>query len=1203
MIGTFAIVLVFTMLKEGYEDILRYRADKKINEKESLVYDYSQGSFEKKMWWKIKVGDLIKIHSYEEVPCDTMILKSSLDSGMCFLDTMNLDGETNLKEKMTFKDTKDLSDEAIIGMKAKVICDEADENLEKWDANAEVEDMSFSVLIGNAKNILLKGCTLRNTDYILGIAVYTGHSTKIMKNSKPPEIKRSNVMIMMNYLLYSIFGFLGFICLLFSILYIVWQDEYGTKMAYMWEYDDDGEPDAPGTEAYDWFIKFLTFIIAYSHIIPISLYVGLEVLKMVQTILIACDAKMFDPEVGKNAEAKTSDLIEELGQIEFIFSDKTGTLTKNEMIFRKCSINNVVYGNPSNNLNEQTSKESKYLLNGDPAPFKVLGNSNNSEYQNIVDFFTICSVCHEAYVEEKNGKNVIQSSSPDEVALIQGAKMVGFNFVTKTSGSIETYIEHTNEKIVWDLHLVLKFDSTRKRMSIIVNKQGTDEYVLFTKGADTQMLSAMTIESSFLSTTNKHLSKFAKEALRTLVMAKKELSKETVDEYVRKFNDISGSTSASRDDDLLDLFNEIESGFHYVGSSAIEDKLQENVGSTIESLMNAKIRVWVLTGDKKETAIEIGKSCRLVHSPEEMDAIDLANTRDINDTKQEVEEKVNKWFYKFYSDRENEEIEKQAMYSEKNLLKENIKKKMWVIVDGLNLAHILADDKLSRKFFRVGLLANSVICCRVSPKQKSQVVKLAQTNGTWITLSIGDGANDVPMILTANIGIGISGKEGTQAVRSADYALGQFQFLRQIVMVHGRLGYKRISSFIFYYFYKNILLVFVEMYFAIFSGFSGMIFFPDFLPLLYNALWTSWPCMFAYSIERDADEETSIICPILYEAGQRKYYFNMKNFWIWIIWAFLHGVMIYFIGLEALEYFYSPDGKTHDNWLKSTVLFSIIVHVVTYKIFIELRYWNLFNLVSALCSILFYYFTVYILCQPLMARVFNPELIEKIFEALTYGRIWIIFFWFPVIILLPDIAYNLIKTIYDPTPTDVIISNEQDFKESQRQIDIKQLTEIVDPFKDENVDPKTLDNKGKNDEVVKEGESKQLNLIQNKRESDQLKVNAHQSHNSQGQETDRKNLMARKIKEPEYSPKNNYYVENENEEGAELNVNKKDKKMSEEDIDATSTIKLKEENKKPKKEKREKKEKDGDTKRDSVFADMDFDVMEEKKPNREYNEN
>lgn len=194
-----------------------------------------------------------------------------------------------------------------------------------------------------------------------------------------------------------------------------------------------------------------------------------------------------------------------------------------------------------------------------------------------------------------------------------------------------------------------------------------------------------------------------------------------------------------------------------------------------------------------------------------------------------------------------------------------------------------------------------MICCRVSPKQKADIVGLSKKYDKKITLSIGDGANDVPMIMTAHIGVGIRGKEGSQAVRSADYAIGQFRFLHNLLFVHGRWGYRRVGTFICYYFYKNVLLVFCELWFAFYCGYSGQIFFLDWLPMLYNAFWTSWPCIFTYILERDVGYERSLAYPVLYKAGHKKYYFNFRRFWGWMLTALLHGTMAFFVVQKGLN--------------------------------------------------------------------------------------------------------------------------------------------------------------------------------------------------------------------------------------------------------------------------------------------------------------
>lgn len=991
--GTFAMVLLFTMLKEGYEDFRRWQQDRKINQRLAMVFDDDSKVFKEKMWYKIRVGDFLKIRKNEELPADMVALKGSDPTGFCHLDTMNLDGETNLKQKATFKQTKGLTEEDVLQMKGKMTCDKPNARLEAW--YGKMEDLHLNTaLICGIDNILLKGCTLRNSDYVIGVVVYTGHSTKIMKNAREPPIKVSNVMKIMNYLLYSIFFFEIFICVFYSILYVAFQTNEGQYLSYLYKYNENGVLFSPGISSLDFLVKFLVFLVAFSHMIPISLYVMLEILKMFQTRLIACDAGMYDQYTGKNAEARTSDLIEELGQVEFIFSDKTGTLTKNEMVFRKCSINNKIYGQTPLGGEAQSAK---YSLNGDASCFKALSNKDNPDRQAIRDFFTICTVCHAANIEVKNGVKIYSSPSPDELAFIEGAKQLGFIFSDKSPGVIETFDEHTNTTSKWNVEIELPFDSTRKKMSMIVNPEGTDEFIMFTKGADSHMLersekdsngnvvsktTLMQMDPDFKAEWEQQLESFATEALRTLVMARKSLSRGEVEDYKTRLNYINSNLQEKAKEDALQaLYAEIEKDYTYVGSSAIEDLLQDNVGDTIESLINAKIRVWVLTGDKKETAEEIGKNCKLILPPSKMDKLDLCM-----DDEEEFEKTIDEWYYKFYTDKENEEIrKKEVKYSPKNLTSEAYRtdrKMLAIIINSTNLERIfhpvikkdesdhLESDKihmktkeeskrdkedrrrqaemksrlLSRKFIRIGLMANSVLCCRASPAQKAEVVRLAKSNGDWITLSIGDGANDVPMIMEGNIGVGIAGKEGTQAVRSADYAIGQFQFLKRLILVHGRWGYIRVSTFIFYYFYKNIVLVFVELYFSIFSGFSGQIFFPDFLPLLYNSLFTSWPCFYAYVIERDVDDKLSTQAPILYEAGQKRYYFNLKNFWIWILYAFFHGIMIYFGVMVGSEVTLSEEGATNDHWFRSTLCFTVIVHVVTYKLYIELKYWNAMNL-------------------------------------------------------------------------------------------------------------------------------------------------------------------------------------------------------------------------------------------------------------------
>lgn len=285
--------------------------------------------------------------------------------------------------------------------------------------------------------------------------------------------------------------------------------------------------------------------------------------------------------------------------------------------------------------------------------------------------------------------------------------------------------------------------------------------------------------------------------------------------------------------------------------------------------------------------------------------------------------------------------------------------RLCIIIDGPTLTWALEDKQLSNKFFKLCIIANSVICCRVSPKQKASVVELAKRNGEWVTLSIGDGANDVPMILEAHIGIGIRGKEGTQAVRSADYSISQFRFLVRLLLVHGRWGYRRVSWMVCYYFYKNIILVFTEIYFAFYNGFSGQIFFADWLPMLYNALWTSWQCLFAFVFEQDVNPEYAYKFPVVYQAGTKRVYFNFAIFWRWIIFSIWHGFIIFF-GVTISFQGPQAQGLTPNHWFLQTICFSQVVIIIVAKLFMETVYWHWISIATGILSIFLYFLTVLI---------------------------------------------------------------------------------------------------------------------------------------------------------------------------------------------------------------------------------------------------
>ena len=358
-------------------------------------------------------------------------------------------------------------------------------------------------------------------------------------------------------------------------------------------------------------VKMLTFWVAYSHMIPISLYVMLEVVKLGQAFLIRRDVSIYDEESGFTL-CRNSDLIEEMGQVEFIFSDKTGTLTLNQMIFKECCVNGKIF----------TSKEE---LKKQIIKKKWESKEDQKMTEMLHEFCLHLSLCHSILVDvdKEAGTRNFLSSSPDEMALIEGAKWGGYAFAARNSQYVGIENAHTKGKEIYELLHEFPFDSDRKRMSVLLRKRNDKKILLLSKGADSVMFPRIGgLSPKELNEADDQVYAFATKGYRVLVIAKKVVDEASYARWIQKYDEVRLSFSDNKDARLSELYDELEQELTYLGSTAIEDKLQEEVPETIKYLMDANVKIWVLTGDKQETAIEIAKSCNLINL-DDMDMIVL----------------------------------------------------------------------------------------------------------------------------------------------------------------------------------------------------------------------------------------------------------------------------------------------------------------------------------------------------------------------------------------------------------------------------------------------------------------------------------------------------------------------------------------------------------------------------------------------------
>ena len=846
-------VLAVSMIKSGVEDFLKYQQDKKRNSAPLKVYKYGEWiTVESK---DVRAGDLVMQEGDAMVACDMLYVTSSNENQTVNYSETQLNGESAVKTMIVYPLFKEQSfPEFFHENQFKVELPAPTRDLFRFDAKLIAQDGSTHSIA--VHNVLLRGMNVHYTDWIMGIALCTGHDTKVMKNMRHPPAKRTQFDVDINKMIVGVFIFKMIVIITLAGVDSMY--ETNGKFPYV--------ESTVSSQGACFGIALMQYFVLYSYLIPISLMVTIEIIRLYHMFMILWDRLLLDNEYGA-PEPHNSNIIGQLGIITHVLSDKTGTLTENVMEL-------VAF------VDDNGKQRARRFV-----------KRPKDEIDKSMEFLLCLAICNTVIVYHgPDGEVEYNAESPDEAAFVSFASSCGVVLVDRQPDSMA--LDVNGERHKYNIISLLPFNSDRKRMTLVIQEEGHDELIVYTKGADNIMYERVK-EIKFSNEVNE----YAVAGLRTLVFGKRVLTQEESKSWMEEWHEASSAISG-RDEAIAAIAPHVESQLECVGVSAVEDRLQPDVKEAIMWLRAANVSLWVLTGDKLETAIEIGKTSAVIGKDSDMMIVAQEKR---NEIKSQLER---------YRDRFDEMRDPVLILTAK--------------------ATELVLTELEDLFMEIALKCKSVIFSRVSPFQKASIVAMVKKHPGTMTLAIGDGANDVGMLQEAHVGVGVKGHEGSQAAQASDFAIPRFRHLIYMTAVHGHWAMNRMTHVALFMLYKNFVMILTYVWSSIDTWASPTSFYDQFLISCFNLVFTLLP-PFAYGFwERDLTKKDLLKYPQLYNSVWNPMSFP-KNL-LYFILALWQSVCVYFI-----IRFGCPEDPLESN---GNLCYICVVWIVAVQFFFWSRDWN-----------------------------------------------------------------------------------------------------------------------------------------------------------------------------------------------------------------------------------------------------------------------
>uniref|UniRef100_A0A8C1KZR4 Phospholipid-transporting ATPase n=1 Tax=Cyprinus carpio TaxID=7962 RepID=A0A8C1KZR4_CYPCA len=805
-------VLIITIMREAVEEMRCFLRDKEVN---SQIYSKlsTRGTVKVKSSG-IQVGDLIIV--------EKTFVPDFCHKGSCFLRTDQLDGETDWKLRLPVACTQRLPTAAdLLQIRSFVYAEEPNIDIHNFIGTFTREDgdppVSESLSIENT----LWASTVIASGTVVGVVIYTGKELRSVMNTSNPRHKIGLFDLEVNCLTKILFGALVVV----SLVMVALQHFAGR-----------------------WYLQIFRFLLLFSNIVPISLRVNLDMGKMVYSWMIKKDSKI--PGTGVRA----STIPEQLGRISYLLTDKTGMISVN----CKCFCKICIFANKATKASRApgATKVRKTISSRVHEAVKAIALVHN-----VTPAYESNGVTDQAEAEQhyEDTCRVYQASSPDEVSLVQWTESVGLTLVGRDQSSMQLRTP-SGQILTFTILQIFPFTYESKRMGIIVRDESTGEITFYLKGADVVMAGIVQYNDWL----EEECGNMAREGLRVLVVAKKSLTEEQYQDFEARYVQAKLSVH-DRSLKVATVIESLEMEMELLCLTGVEDQLQADVRPTLEILRNAGIKVWMLTGDKLETATCTAKNAHLVTRNQDIHVFRPVTTR-----------------------------------SEAHLELNAFRRKhdCALVISGDSLEVCLKFYEY--EFMELACQCPAVVCCRCAPTQKAQIVRLLQERTGKLTCAVGDGGNDVSMIQEADCGVGVEGKEGKQASLAADFSITQFKHLGRLLMVHGRNSYKRSAALSQFVIHRSLCISTMQAVFSSVFYFASVPLYQGFLIIGYSTIYTMFP-VFSLVLDKDVKSEVAMLYPELYKDLLKGRPLSFKTFLLWVLISIYQGSIIMYGALLLFE--------------------------------------------------------------------------------------------------------------------------------------------------------------------------------------------------------------------------------------------------------------------------------------------------------------